>query len=123
MFMEKKISDLEHQLLKKDIEEIKNKMYAGFSSVSEAIKSGFELIRSENKRDNDVSNVQRENILAEQKKTNGRVTKLEKVTSLLALMRENKKVSGLVIYAIYNILEVSTIENVLNIYKWIKLMI
>lgn len=121
--MEKKISDLEHQLLKKDIEEIKNKMYAGFSSVSEAIKSGFDLIRSENKRDNDVSNIQRENILAEQKKTNGRVTKLEKVTSVLALMRENKKISGLVIYAIYNILEVTTIDNVLNIFKWIKLMI
>lgn len=119
----KKISDLEHQLIKKDVEEIKFKMHEGFSSIDKSIKLGFELIRSENKRDNDISNIQRKNILAEQKKTNGRVTKLEKVTSVLSLIRENKKIAGLVLYAIYNILEVSTIENVVNIFKWIKLMI
>lgn len=132
--MEKKVSDLEHSLIKKDIEKLNNRVSEGFSSVSNAIKSGFDLIRSENKRnidllraenkhDTKVSNIQRDNILAEQKKTNGRVKALEKVTSVLSLMRENKKITGLVLYSVYNILEISTIDNVMKVFQWIKLMI
>lgn len=121
--MDGKINDLKHKLLEEKIETMNSKMHSGFAVIETAINKGFELLKAENKRQNDTSTIQRNNILAEQKRTNARVTELEEVTSTIRLMRKNKAFTGLVFFAIYNILEISTIENVLNIYKWIKLMI
>lgn len=123
MDSENKINDLKHRLLEEKIETMNSKMHEGFYSIKTTITKGFELQNAENKRQNDISKIQRDNILAEQKRTNGRITRLEEVTSVIKLMRQNKKITGLVLYAVYNILEISTIENVLSIYKWIKLMI
>ena len=119
----KKIDDLEHQLIQKDIQEVTFKMHEGFSSIHTTITKGFELMDAENKRQNDISNIQRTEILRRQDLTNGRVKDLEKVTSIVKFMRENTKMSALIFYAVYNILQVATPANIIKAYQWIKLII
>lgn len=118
-----KIDDLEHELLEEKIETMNSKMHSGFELLGNIINDGFEKIRIENKAQNDASNVQRKEILKKQDITNGRVKALEKVTSKLKFLQENKKIAILVFYAIYNILEITNIENALKIIQWIRLVI
>ena len=112
----KRIEDLEHKLLEE-------KMHSGFELLKNTINEGFAKIRLENEAQNKASIVQREEILEKQDITNGRVKALEKVTSTIKFLQENKKIAFLVFYAIYNILEVTTVENLAKAYQWIKLMI
>ena len=118
-----KIDDLEHELLEEKIESMNIKIHEGFLSINSTIEKGFELINAESKRQADISNLKRDEILKEQKLTNGRVKELEKVTSIIKFMREHRKISALIFYAVYNILQIATPENIIKAYQWIKLMI
>ena len=121
--MDKKISDLEHEVILTRVDMLEVKIHEGFGAIAKSIQANFDIYRAENKAENKASAIQRDAILSEQKRTNGRVTKLEEVTSVIKFMKENRTVTGLIFYAVYNILNVSSIENAINIYKWIKLMV
>lgn len=118
--MDKKGSDLEHKLIKKDIEQLSYKMHDGFLAISESLKMQFESLRIKSDAESEVKGQQLDAILAEQKKTNGRVKVLETVTSNLKYFKHNPKVALLVIYAIYNAYDYTTIKNGLLLLSWFK---
>jgi hypothetical protein len=119
----KKIDELEHKLLKKDIDSISFEMHAGFGAISKALEKGFELIRAENAAQNKASIAQREEIIKKQDLTNGRVTALEKVTSSLKYLQDHKKVALLIFWGAYNAYDWASIRNGIEIYKWISSLI
>ena len=86
----------------------------------EAIQAQIKIISAQITANFDVMGDQLNGILVQAKKTNGRVTKLEEVTNVLDVMQRNKWLTVLVIYAIYNLLELTTIDNVL---KFIRIII
>jgi len=116
----KEISDLEHEIIKKEIENISFKMNEGFGSIDKILKVHFDALATKNDTEAELVGLQLNNILTEQKRTNGRVTKLEDLTVVLRFLNENKKLTALLLYGIYNALSVATIENII---KWIKYFI
>jgi hypothetical protein len=86
----------------------------------EAIQAQIKIISAQITANFDVIGEQLNGILAQAKKTNGRVTRLEDITNVLDVMQRNKWLTVLVIYAIYNLLELTTIDNVL---KFIRIII
>ena len=113
----KKISDLEHALLKKEIENISYKMHEGFSSIEAFIKAHFDALQIKNDSEAEVKGVQLNNILVEQKKTNGRVTKQEKITEIIRIMQDHKTFTALITYTLYNFLEAATVSNIWKLIK------
>ena len=95
-------------------------MAADISVNFEKIESNFKTIRAKGDAESYVRGVQYENILKEQKITNGRVTKQEKTTEVLRVMSEHKWLTGGFLYGIFNILQLMTIENIIS---WIKFFI
>ena len=89
----------------------------------DSIQAQLKIISSQVSANFEVIGIQLENILTEAKKTNGRITALEEVTSVIKFMINNKKIAILVFYALYNILNYTTVENALRIIQWIRLMI
>ena len=124
---EKKVDDLKHELLEEKIETINSKVHSGFGNISDKLEfivntltSKFEELRTETKAQNQISFIQREEIIKKQDVTNGRVKTLEAVTSSLKYLQDNKKMAGLIFYAIYNMLQHLSISNLFKIYQWIQ---
>ncbi len=116
----KKIDDLEHELLRVEMSGLKSRMHEGFSSIEDTITKGFKLMEAENKRQNDISDIQRKQILKKQDLTNGRVTALEVVTTSLKYLQEHKKVAVLVFWGAYNALDWASVRTGIIIYEWIQ---
>ena len=116
--MDQKVSDLEHKLIKKEIENISFKMNEGFGTIDKMLKVHFDALRTKNDSEAEVTGMQLDAILVEQKRTNGRVTRQEQVTTVLSTMQNNKWLTALALYAIYNLLEVTTMANIIKIIKY-----
>ena len=116
--MDQKVSDLEHKLIKKEIEQISFKMNEGFGTIDKMLKVNFAALASKNDSEAEVIGIQLDAILVEQKKTNGRVTKQTEITKVLSTLQDNKWLTALALYAIYNLLEVTTMDNIIKIIKY-----
>ena len=95
-------------------------MAANISVNFEKVESNFKVLRAKGDAESEVRGRQLEEILTEQKKTNGRVRAQEKTTEVLRIMSEHKWLTGGFLYGIFNILQLMTIENIIS---WIKFFI
>lgn len=108
--------DLEHAGIQAQL-----KIMAADISVNfEKVESNFKIIRAKGDAESFVRGRQYEEILKEQKITNGRVTKQEKTTEVLRVMSDHKWLTGGFLYGIFNILQLMTIENIIS---WIKFFV
>lgn len=112
--MDKKVSDLEHDLIKKDIENLSFKISEAFGSIDKNLKSHFESMSVKN----EFISLQLKNVMAKQDLTNGRVNRQEDITRVLSTMQKNKWLTALLLYAIYNLLEVTTMDNIIKVIKY-----
>lgn len=116
MAMSEKSKDLQHA----GIEAMIKVMAADISVNFAEVEANFKVLRAKGDAESTVRGRQLEEILKEQKKTNGRIAKQEKTTEVLKVMSEHKWLTGGFLYGIFNILQLIKIENIIS---WIKFFV
>lgn len=95
-------------------------MAADISVNFAKVESNFKIMRVKGDAESEVRGIQYEEILKEQKITNGRITVQEKTTEVIRIMVENKGYTFIFLYGLFNILQHLSIS---NITRWINLII
>ena len=114
--MENKANDSEHA----SIEAMITTMAADITVNFEKVESNFKVLRAKGEAESYVRGIQYEDILKEQKITNGRVTAQEKTTEVLRIMGKNKWLTGIFLYGLFNISQQLSIENII---RWINFLL
>lgn len=125
--MSEKSKDLEHVGIQAQLKVMAADISVNFAKIESNINVNFLKVESnisglrlKGDTESEVRGIQLENILNEQKKTNGKIIKLEKTTEVLRVMSEHKWLTGGFLYGIFNILQLIKIENIIS---WIKFFV
>ena len=108
--------DLEHAGIQAQLATMAADISISFAQV----EANFKTLRAKGDAESYVRGIQYENILKEQKITNGRIKIQEKTTEVLRIMSHHKWLTGVSLYGIFNILQITTVENIVK-WIWVRL--